>query len=127
MPDKSDYLRTSGTFTPDIIEDIQVKAELGRYRIRGFGTLRERQWATFDDLTLQSPAPHPHPARRLPERCSAKTLPRTPLRRRSQLSLMIPIMITGMSLGALSYNAKVALARCEHWSDLPTPLATAGC
>ena len=30
MPDKSNYLRTSGTFTPDIIEDIQVKAELGQ-------------------------------------------------------------------------------------------------
>ncbi len=37
----------SGTFTPAVIEDIQVKAELGRYRIRGFGTLRPRTWATF--------------------------------------------------------------------------------
>ena len=46
MPDKYNNLLTSGTFTPDVIEDIQVKAELGRYRIRGFGTLRERRWAT---------------------------------------------------------------------------------
>ena len=30
----------SATFTPEVIEDIQAKAELGRYRIRGFGTLR---------------------------------------------------------------------------------------
>ena len=42
----------SGTYTPAVIEDIQVKAELGRYRIRGFGTLRPRTWATFDDLTF---------------------------------------------------------------------------
>ena len=42
----------SGTYTPAIIEDIQVKAELGRYRIRGFGNLRPRTWATFDDLTF---------------------------------------------------------------------------
>ena len=40
-------LKASGTFTPDVIEDIQVKADLGRYRIRGFGTLRERRWPTF--------------------------------------------------------------------------------
>ena len=30
----------SPVYTPEVIEDIQVKAELGRYRIRGFGTLR---------------------------------------------------------------------------------------
>ncbi len=43
---------SSGTFTPAVIEDIQIKAELGRYRIRGFGSLRPRTWATFDDLTF---------------------------------------------------------------------------
>src|SRR5271166_6857829 len=43
---------TSGTFTPGVIEDIQIKAELARYRIRGFGALRPRTWATFDDLTF---------------------------------------------------------------------------
>ena len=75
MPDKSDYLRTSGTFTPDIIEDIQVKAELGRYRIRGFGTLRERQWATFDDLTFIPCTLTRIPLEGYRERCSAKTLP----------------------------------------------------
>ena len=43
---------SSGTFTPAVIEDIQIKAELARYRIRGFGSLRPRTWATFDDLTF---------------------------------------------------------------------------
>ena len=33
----------SGTYTPAVIEDIQAKAELGRYRIRGFGTLKVRK------------------------------------------------------------------------------------
>ncbi len=37
---------------PAVIEDIQIKAELARYRIRGFGSLRPRTWATFDDLTF---------------------------------------------------------------------------
>src|SRR4029077_17537705 len=42
----------SGPFPPAVIEDIQIKSELGRYRIRGFGSLRPRTWATLDDLTF---------------------------------------------------------------------------
>ena len=38
---------TSGTFPPAVIDDIQAKAASGLYRIRGWGTLRERRWATF--------------------------------------------------------------------------------
>ena len=45
-------LRPSGTFQPEVIRDIQAKAESGLYRIRGYGTLRPRTWATFDDLTF---------------------------------------------------------------------------
>lgn len=45
-------LRPSGIFSPDVIEDIQVKAELGRYRIRGFGTLRRHPLPSFEDLTF---------------------------------------------------------------------------
>ncbi len=33
-------MERSGTFSPGVIEDIQIKAELARYRIRGFGILR---------------------------------------------------------------------------------------
>ena len=110
MPDKSDYLRTSGTFTPDIIEDIQVKAELGRYRIRGFGTLRERRWATFDDLTFIPCTLTRIPLEGYRERCSPKTVLGTRFAEKP-IELDVPIMITGMSWGALSYNAKVALAK----------------
>ena len=35
-------LRHSPVYTPEVIAEIQDKAELGRYRIRGFGTLRQR-------------------------------------------------------------------------------------
>ncbi len=48
----SSNLQSSGTYTPNVMQEIQEKAELGRYRIRGFGTLRQRNWATFDDLTF---------------------------------------------------------------------------
>ncbi len=100
----------SGTFTPATIEDIQVKAELGRYRIRGFGTLRERRWATFDDLTFIPCSLTRIPLEGYREKCSTRTVLGTRFAKRP-LELEIPVMVTGMSFGALSYNAKVALAR----------------
>jgi methylamine---glutamate N-methyltransferase subunit C len=101
--------RASGTYTPAIIEDIQAKAELGRYRIRGFGTLRPRTWATFDDLTFIPAGLTRIPLEGYREQCSTRTV----LGARNAakpVELDIPVMITGMSFGALSYNAKVALA-----------------
>ncbi len=103
-------LKASGTFTSDVIEDIQVKADLGRYRIRGFGTLRERRWATFDDLTFIPCTLTRIPLEGYRERCSSKTVLGTRFAEKP-IELDTPIMITGMSWGALSYNAKVALAK----------------
>jgi glutamate synthase domain-containing protein 2 len=100
----------SGTYTPGIIEDIQAKAELGRYRIRGFGTLRPRTWATFDDLTFIPCGLTRIPLEGYRETCSTKTVLGARHAARP-IELDIPVMITGMSFGALSYNAKVALAR----------------
>ena len=45
-------LQTSGTYSPDVMQGIHTKAETGIYEIRGYGTLRQRRWATFDDLTF---------------------------------------------------------------------------
>ncbi len=103
-------LRPSGIFSPDVIEDIQVKAELGRYRIRGFGTLRRRPLPSFDDLTFLACTLTRIPLEGYREKCSTKTVlgPRFAGR---PIELEIPVMITGMSYGALSYNAKVALAQ----------------
>jgi glutamate synthase domain-containing protein 2 len=103
-------LEPSGIFQPAVIEDIQTKAETGLYRIRGFGTLRERRWATFDDLTFLPCSLTRIPLEGYREKCSTATV----LGKRyapKPIALDIPVMITGMSWGALSYNAKVALAR----------------
>ena len=102
-------LPTSGTYTPAVIEDIQVKAELGRYRIRGFGTLRPRTWSTFDDLTFLPCGLTRIPLEGYRESCSTKTVLGTRFAEKP-IELDIPVMITGMSFGALSHNAKVALA-----------------
>ena len=106
----SDVLETSGTFRPEVIEDIQTKAASGLYRIRGWGTLRERRWATFDDLTFLPCSLTRIPLEGYREKCSTKTLLGTRFAKKP-IELDVPVMITGMSWGALSYNAKVALAR----------------
>ncbi len=100
----------SGTYTPAVIEDIQAKAELGRYRIRGFGTLRPRTWATFDDLTFVPAGLTRIPLEGYREQCSTRTVLGARFAAKP-VELDIPVMITGMSFGALSLNAKVALAR----------------
>jgi len=103
-------LQSSGTFSPGVIDDIQSKAESGLYRIRGYGTLRERRWATFDDLTFLPCSLTRIPLEGYREKCSTRTVLGTRFASKP-LELAIPVMITGMSWGALSYNAKVALAK----------------
>ena len=114
MPDDSQpqgrTLQPSGIFPPVVIEDIQTKAETGLYRIRGYGTLRQRRWATFDDLTFLPCSLTRIPLEGYREKCSTTTVLGKRYARKP-IVLDIPVMITGMSWGALSYNAKVALAR----------------
>src|SRR6204780_1906970 len=109
MPDYH-LLQESGTFRPSVIEDIQAKAESGLYRIRGWGTLREPRLAPFDDLTFLPCSLARIPLEGYREKCSTQTILGT---RHAQkpIELDIPIMITGMSWGALSLNAKTALAK----------------
>jgi glutamate synthase domain-containing protein 2 len=104
------YPRTSQIFRPEVIEDIQVKAELGRYRFRGFGTLRSRPLPSFDDLTFIPCSLTRIPLEGYREQCRTTTVLGTRYAQRP-IALDIPLMITGMSFGALSYNAKVALAQ----------------
>ncbi|HUR95276.1 MAG TPA: FMN-binding glutamate synthase family protein [Gemmatimonadales bacterium] len=103
-------LRTSSVWTPEDIEDIQVKAELGRYRLRGFGALRPRPLPHFDDLTFLPCSLSRVPLEGYRERCTTKTVLGTRHASRP-IELEIPITIAGMSYGALSRNAKTALGR----------------
>ena len=118
-------LQPSGTFTPAVIEDIQIKSELGRYRIRGFGTLRPRTWATFDDLTFLPCGLTRIPLEGYRESCSTKTVLGTRFAEKP-VELDIPVMVTGMSYGALSYNAKVALARGARQAGTSTTTGDGG-
>ncbi len=116
---------TSGTFTPAVIEDIQIKAELARYRIRGFGSLRPRKWATFDDLTFVPATLTRIPLEGYREACSTRTVLGTRFASRP-LELEIPLMVTGMSFGALSRNAKSALSRGARMAGTSTTTGDGG-
>src|ERR1700683_3124169 len=105
-------LQNSGIFAPRVIEEIQAKAESGLYSIRGFGTLRERRWATFDDLSFLPCSLTRIPLEGYREKCSTKTLLGTRFAKKP-IELDIPVMITGMSWGALSYNAKLLWAKAR--------------
>jgi glutamate synthase domain-containing protein 2 len=124
-PAQIPHVQSSGTYTPAVIEDIQAKAELGRYRIRGFGTLRPRTWATFDDLTFIPSGLTRIPLEGYREQCSTRTVLGARFAAKP-IELDIPVMITGMSFGALSYNAKVALARGARQAGSSTTTGDGG-
>jgi glutamate synthase domain-containing protein 2 len=118
-------MQRSGTFTPGVIEDIQIKAELARYRIRGFGILRPRTWATFDDLTFVPGTLTRIPLEGYREACATKTVLGSRFAKRP-LELDIPLMVTGMSYGALSKHAKAALARGARMAGTSTTTGDGG-
>lgn len=118
-------LRQSNIWRPDIIEDIQTKAELGRYRIRGFSALRHRLLPSFDDLTFIPCTLTRIALEGYREKCSTKTVLGTRFAKKP-LELDMPIMVTGMSYGALSYNAKVALARAATQAGTSTTTGDGG-
>ncbi|HVL52726.1 MAG TPA: glutamate synthase-related protein, partial [Vitreimonas sp.] len=110
MTDYGDGLRRSPIYTPTVIGEIQEKAAVGRYLIRAFGTLRTRPLPSLDDLTFLPASLTRIPLEGYREKCVTTTVLGTRFAEQP-IRLDIPVMITGMSYGALSFNAKVALAR----------------
>ena len=94
-------------FPPHVVDDIHIKAELGRYRMRGMALFKKIP--TWDDLTFLPGTLTRFVIEGYREKCETRTVigPRA----RRPLVLDIPVYVTGMSFGALSYEAKTALAR----------------
>lgn len=105
--DSRHVLGRSFMFPPEVINDIHIKAELGRYRMRGFSLFKPIP--TWDELTFLPGTLTRFVIEGYREKCLTKTVlgPRA----KRPLELDIPVYITGMSFGALSYEAKMALAR----------------
>jgi glutamate synthase domain-containing protein 2 len=101
-------MSSSQLWPPWIMEDIHAKAELGRYRIRGFSTFQKV--THFDDLTFLSTGLTRFPLEGYKERCNTRTVIGSRYAE-NPLVLETPIYISGMSYGALSANAKIALGK----------------
>ena len=92
------------------MDDIHAKAELGRYRITRL--LSSFQKVThFDDLTFLSTGLTRFPLEGYKERCETRGPSSEGCHAENPLILETPIYISGMSYGALSANAKVALGK----------------
>jgi glutamate synthase domain-containing protein 2/formylmethanofuran dehydrogenase subunit C len=96
-------------------EDIAVKAQIGRYRIRGYGAGRPlphlNDIAFRRDLTAIAPDPD----------VVSKVELATSLGGRfgaTPIDLSMPAMIAPMSYGALSKSTKIALAKASALSDI---------
>ena len=97
-----------GVWNPETIAEVKYKAELGKHRIRGCGsTIR---YPSFDDLLVL-----PSQLSRLSidtyrEDCKTQTVLGGRFAKKP-LVIETPIMISGMSYGALSKESKTALAK----------------
>jgi methylamine---glutamate N-methyltransferase subunit C len=98
----------SPIWTRQVINDIHVKAEIGRYRMRGFSMFKKIP--QFDDLTFLPATLTRFVIEGYREKCETQTVLGARFAK-NPLVLDIPIYITGMSYGALSKNAKIALAK----------------
>jgi glutamate synthase domain-containing protein 2 len=97
----------SGIWSPEAIEEIHEKADIGRYQIRGQATKR-KDFPSFDDLVFVPSGLSRVALEGYRERCDTRVVIGEG-RVKRPLVLERPIMIAGMSFGALSVNAKRAL------------------
>ena len=107
-PSPKTILGESPIFTPNVINDIHMKAELGRYRMRGFSMFKKiPHW---DELIFLPGTLTRFVIEGYREKCETKTVLGARFAKKP-IELDIPVYITGMSFGALSLEAKMALAK----------------
>ncbi len=105
---KRNVLGRSSIFTPEVMNDIHVKAELGRYRMRGFSMFKPiPHW---DELMFMPGTLTRFVIEGYREKCETRTVLGGRFAKKP-IELDIPVYITGMSFGALSLEAKMALAK----------------
>ena len=113
MPLNRDTNRIGNSFMfpPEVIDDIHVKAELGRYRMRGFSLFKKIP--TWDDLTFLPGTLTRFVIEGYREKCLTKTVigPRA----KRPLELDIPIYVTGMRFRRSVLRSQNRFgARCNH-------------
>ena len=99
---------TRNLWTYATVEEIHSKALTGEYLMRGFGTMGPLP--SFDQLVVvPSQLASAPPLDKYREHCNTEVVIGKG-RVSDPIKLQIPVVIAGMSFGALSYEAKIALA-----------------
>ncbi|MBM4422288.1 MAG: FMN-binding glutamate synthase family protein [Chloroflexi bacterium] len=98
---------TGGGWSSSTVRDIQEKARTGKHLVRGCGTTRKLP--TFDDLVLLSAGLSRMPVDTYREDAVTRTVLGARYAKKP-LVIETPIMVAPMSYGALSKEAKIALA-----------------
>jgi glutamate synthase domain-containing protein 2 len=117
-------LRESPVWPRPVIEEIQLKAQLGRYHVQGFSMHRPGV-PSFDDLTFVPCTLSRVPLEGYRERCETRTVLGTRFAE-NPIVLDRPITIAGMSYGALSAHAKTALGRAAKRAGISTTTGDGG-
>ncbi|MCP4388474.1 MAG: glutamate synthase, partial [Gammaproteobacteria bacterium] len=106
---------SSNYWNPKVQEDIWIKGEVGRYRIRGYGA--SKPIPHLNDIAFVKDVSSQHYK---PEELNDINLKTTIGGRfgAKPLSLSMPVMIAPMSFGALSRSVKIALARASRLSGI---------
>ncbi len=107
-PSARNVLGHSSIFTPEVIDDIHVKSELGRYRMRGFSMFKKiPHW---DDLMFMPGTLTRFVIEGYREKCTTKTVLGARFAA-NPIQLDIPVYITGMSFrrGAFQHRQRIFL------------------
>lgn len=109
------HSKSSNYWNAKVQEDIWIKAEVGRYRIRGYGA--SKPVPHLNDIAFARSVSH--------VQADISALEGVNLRTRiggrygaKPLDLSMPVMIAPMSFGALSRSVKIALARASRLSGI---------
>ena len=102
-----------GVWNTEAVAEIKHKAETGKHRIRGCGT--PRKFPNFDDLLVLPAQLTRMSIDTYREDCTTQTVLGARYAKKP-LVIETPIMISAMSYGALSKEAKIALAKATDIS-----------
>ena len=110
-------------WTPDVIAEMQAKAELVRYLIRGLGSFKPLP--SLVDLTFIPCGLTRIPLEGYRERCETRTVIGSRFAAKP-IVLSTPITIAGMSYGAINRSAKMALGRAATQVGISTTTGYGG-
>jgi glutamate synthase domain-containing protein 2 len=101
-----------GIWTFDAIDDIRERALTGKYLVKGTGA--HRRFPTLDDLFILPGQLSVSPRDSYREKCDTKTVIGNNALVEKPLVVEIPILIGAMSYGAISKEAKIAIAKATQ-------------